>query len=117
MEDQMEERQSEGRRGFPGFFAGLLLGGSLGAAIALLKAAQSGEETRAQIRWKALEVRDTAEQTVTDARSRVAEVGDQVARRSAELQARGKAALDEGEKHLSKAVDETKQAAKALADV
>ena len=34
------------------FFAGLVIGGLIGAALALLLAPQSGEETRAQIRDK-----------------------------------------------------------------
>ena len=37
------------------FFAGLVIGGLVGAALALLLAPQSGEETRAQIRDKSLE--------------------------------------------------------------
>ena len=37
---------------------GLLIGGLIGAATALLMAPKSGEETRAEIRNKALEYRD-----------------------------------------------------------
>ena len=44
------------------FFAGLVIGGLVGAALALLLAPQSGEETRAIIRDKSLEYKDMAEE-------------------------------------------------------
>ena len=50
------------------FFAGLVIGGLVGAALALLLAPQSGEETRAQIRDKSLEFKDRAEEGVLEAR-------------------------------------------------
>jgi gas vesicle protein len=40
------------------FFAGLVMGGVVGASLALLLAPQSGEETRGQIRDKGYELRD-----------------------------------------------------------
>lgn len=40
-----------------GFFAGLLLGGLLGAGISLLYAPQSGEKTRKQLKEKADEAK------------------------------------------------------------
>ncbi len=53
------------------FFAGLVVGGLVGAALALLMAPQSGEETRAQIRDKTLEYKGTAEESVLEARQRM----------------------------------------------
>jgi gas vesicle protein len=50
------------------FFAGLVIGSLVGAALALLLAPQSGEETRAQIRDKSLEYKDRAEEGVLVAR-------------------------------------------------
>jgi gas vesicle protein len=50
------------------FFAGIVIGGLVGAALALLLAPQSGEETRAQIRDKSLEIKDRAEVGVLEAR-------------------------------------------------
>ena len=44
---------------FTGFFVGALVGG----AVALLMAPQSGEETRAQIREKSIEIKEKAETT------------------------------------------------------
>ena len=45
------------------FFAGFLVGGLVGAATALILAPQSGEETREQIRQRAVEIQGRAEDT------------------------------------------------------
>lgn len=46
------------RNDFASFFAGLLVGGLVGAAVALLMAPQSGEETRTMIYDRGIELRD-----------------------------------------------------------
>ncbi len=61
----MSERHSGGGAEF---FAGLVIGGLVGAALATLLAPQSGEETRAQIRDKGLEIKDRAETSVSEVR-------------------------------------------------
>ena len=54
------------------FFAGLLLGGLLGAAMALLFAPQSGEETVSMIRDKGIELKDRmADMSPEDARKAI----------------------------------------------
>jgi gas vesicle protein len=45
---------------FVTFFAGMVIGGLVGAAAAMLLAPQSGEETRALIRDKSIELKDKA---------------------------------------------------------
>lgn len=45
---------------FLAFLIGLLVGGLVGAAVALLYAPQSGEETRAVIREKSIELKEQA---------------------------------------------------------
>ena len=55
------------------FFAGLVIGGLIGAALALLLAPQSGEETRAQIRDKSLECKDWAEEGYVHTREQMQE--------------------------------------------
>ena len=44
--------------GFGSFLVGFLVGGIAGAVVALLYAPQSGEETRGQIKEKAIELKD-----------------------------------------------------------
>ena len=58
---------------FGSFLAGVLIGGLVGAAAALLLAPQSGEETRTQIREKSIEIRDRAEVTLDEAKIRMNE--------------------------------------------
>lgn len=55
---------------FGTFFAGLIVGGLVGAAVALLMAPQSGEETRTYIRDKSIELKDRAVESATEARLR-----------------------------------------------
>ncbi len=52
--------------GFGSFLAGFLIGGLAGALVALLFAPQSGEETRALIRDKAIELRDKSAEAFDD---------------------------------------------------
>jgi gas vesicle protein len=59
------------RSGGAEFFAGLVIGGLVGATLALLLAPQSGEETRAQIRDKSIEVKGRAEEGYMQARQAV----------------------------------------------
>ncbi len=80
------------------FLAGMILGGLVGAAIAMLLAPSSGPETRRQIREKSFELRSQAEQEVEVARQR-----------AAELQERGRVILEEQKTRLSKAVDEARR--------
>jgi gas vesicle protein len=58
---------------FGSFLAGILIGGLVGAAAALLLAPQSGEETRAQIKEKSIEIRDRAGTTLEDAKSKASQ--------------------------------------------
>jgi gas vesicle protein len=57
---------------FGTFFAGLIVGGLVGAAVALLLAPQSGEETRTMIHDKSIELKDRAVEYGQDARARAA---------------------------------------------
>lgn len=57
---------------FGTFFAGLIVGGLVGAAVALLLAPQSGEETRTLIHDRGIELKDRAVEYGQDARARAA---------------------------------------------
>ena len=70
--DYEHEMQHATRSG-PSVVTGLLIGGLIGAGVALLMAPRSGEETRAEIRNKAMEyrdrTRDVVNETVSQAKS------------------------------------------------
>jgi gas vesicle protein len=48
-------------------FAGLVIGGLVGAGLALLLAPQSGEATRSQVRAKSFELKDGASERLAEA--------------------------------------------------
>lgn len=105
---------------FSSFLSGLLVGGLVGAAVALLTAPHSGEETRRIIRDRSIELRDQAseslEQAAADARARADELtkmakerADEVTKYAKErtagirsqaedLKARGEAAIEAAKK-------------------
>ena len=73
------------------FFSGFLIGGLVGAAVALLLAPQSGEETREIIRDRSIELRDQAEVMAKDAMTT-----------AEDLQKRGQVILEEQKSRVSK---------------
>lgn len=92
----------EGEHHSGSFMLGLLIGGLGAAAASLLLAPQSGERTREQIREKAAEARANAE-------ARAAEVAEMAER----VQSQALVALEEGQKQLMKAIEETRAAVEA----
>jgi gas vesicle protein len=94
---------------FGAFLVGFIVGGLTGAVVSLLFAPQSGEETRALIKDKSIELRDkasvTAEQALqkaeaaaTEARARADELAKELRTRGetivSDVKSRGKSALD-----------------------
>lgn len=94
---------------FGAFLVGFIVGGLSGAVVALLFAPQSGEETRALIKDKSIELRDkaqiTAEEAIAraeaaaaDARARADELARQLRERGQgvveDVRERGKTAVD-----------------------
>ncbi|MBI5935919.1 MAG: YtxH domain-containing protein [Chloroflexi bacterium] len=94
---------------FGAFLVGFIVGGLTGAVVSLLFAPQSGEETRALIKDKSIELRDkasvTAEQAIAkaeaaaaEARARADELAHQLKAKGetvvGEVKTRGKTALD-----------------------
>ena len=116
---------------FGTFLAGFVIGGLVGAAVAMLMAPQSGEETRTLIKEKSIELkdrateygadaRDRAEKALEDARTRAdAAIVDLRARsdelaamtreRASELQHRGQVVLDEQRTKLETAVEKLRK--------
>lgn len=91
---------------------GFLLGGLVGAGTALLFAPQSGEETRAAIQNKTVELRDRTTEGVKEAVSQVTnktrEVASSVRGRSQEFVHQGKEVLEHQLDAASKAIDRKK---------
>jgi len=82
------------------FLAGLVLGGLVGAAMAMLLAPASGQDTRRQIKEKSQELKLQAEQQVEDAR-----------KRAEELQERSRVVLEEQKAKLNQAIEDAKHSA------
>src|ERR671925_1211524 len=86
---------------------GFLVGSAIGVATALLFAPRSGEQTRAEIRRKAVELRDrtteTVKDTVSQAKSKAYEIKDTVYEKAEELKQRGKHTANEQLDRVSQA--------------
>jgi len=106
---------------FGAFLVGFIVGGLTGAVAALLFAPQSGEETRALIKDKSIELRDKAQVTAeealakaeaaaAEARARADELAKEVKVRSQEVIAsakeRGKVAIESVRSKVSKKTEE-----------
>ncbi len=70
---------------FGAFLVGFIVGGLSGAVVALLFAPQSGEETRALIKDKSIELRDKAQVTAEEALARAEQVASEARARAEEL--------------------------------
>ena len=116
LENEVEAIQRRGRPVKP-ILGGFLVGSAIGVATALLFAPRSGEETRAELRGKAVELRDrtseTVKDTVSQAKSKAYEVKDSVTdtvRAKAEgLKQRGKHTINRKLDDVSEAVETGKQ--------
>jgi gas vesicle protein len=70
---------------FGAFLVGFVVGGLTGAVVALLFAPQSGEETRALIKDKSIELRDKAQVTAEEALARAEKLAADARLRAEEL--------------------------------
>ena len=96
---------------FGAFITGFVIGGLVGAAVSLLLAPQSGEDTRTLIREKSIEIKDQVEQTAEEARVKAEKLATDAKLKAEELQQRGQVVLDEQKSRIEKAVDAGKKAA------
>ncbi len=123
---------SEQGNDFGTFLVGFVIGGLVGAAVALLMAPQTGEETRAAIMEKSIELKDKAvvsaeearsraekamedarvqaEESVEELRMRIDELAQVTKERASELQQRGQTVLDEQKARLSGSKESTQKA-------
>lgn len=90
-------------KGYPGeFLAGFIVGGLVGAAVALLFAPQSGEETRTLIREKGVELGERADQVNAEARRKAEEIQLQAKDKAGEFQGKMKQAVEDGKAAAAK---------------
>jgi gas vesicle protein len=107
----MSDRGSD----FGAFLSGFVIGGLVGAAVALLMAPQSGEETRAMIRDRSIELKDQVEQTATEARARAEQLARDARAKAEDLQKQSIETLQEQKARIEDAIEAGKKAAKAKA--
>jgi gas vesicle protein len=125
----MSDRDSD----FGSFLVGFVVGGLVGASVALLLAPQSGEETRTLIREKSIELKDKAVETAeeararaekamedartraesayAEARARAEELSTLTKERAVELQKRGQVVLEEQKSRIGSAIEAGKKVA------
>jgi gas vesicle protein len=99
------------------FLAGFILGGLVGAAVAMILAPSSGQETRKQLTDRGLELRGRAEekieearkraeQAAEEARKRAEQAAEEARKRAEELQERGRVVLEEQKSRITSAVSQ-----------
>jgi gas vesicle protein len=86
---------SSERDEFGAFLVGFIVGGLTGAVVSLLFAPQSGEETRALIRDKSIELRDRASETAEEAMARAESAAAEARARAEELAKMARTRADE----------------------
>jgi len=77
-----------GAQSFLAFLIGIVLGGLIGAAVALLYAPQSGEETRAAIRERSIELKEQAMEQASALRDQAQQQVQSLQQQVTELQGR-----------------------------
>lgn len=84
---------------------GFLVGSAIGVATALLFAPRSGEETRMELREKAIDLRDrtteSVKDTVSQTKSKMYGLKDSVQEKAQELKQRGKHTMNREWDHVS----------------
>ncbi len=93
---------------------GMIVGGLIGATAMLFLAPQSGEETRAEIKDKALELRDKTADTVKDTVSQVAsKAGDLTGNLKGGVKGKAKDLKHKGQDLLVEQLDRASEAVEA----
>lgn len=88
---------------------GLLIGAAIGAATALLMAPRSGEETRAEIRNKAMEYRDRTRDVVNEAKTKAQDLKEGMVEKAEDLRNRGKETVNQQLDQVSQAAEAGKR--------
>ncbi len=112
--------QNNGETG--AFLAGFILGGLVGAAVAMIMAPSSGTETRKQLVDRGLELRSKTESRLEEARKRAEEMSGDVKtraekaaedarKRAEELQERSRVILEEQKSRITSAIEDSRKSA------
>lgn len=96
---------------FGAFVAGFLIGGLVGAATALLMAPQSGEETRAIIQEKSIELKDAATTAAEDAIARAEAAAADARAYADEMKAKAEEAIANIQQAQEQAVENIEESA------
>lgn len=96
-----------------GFLSGFVLGALAGAAMAVVLAPQSGEETRDLIRGKAHEFKGKAMDLASDLRERASGLADDLREQADELNKRGRETFSNVRDQLNDAIETGKKTARS----
>lgn len=106
-EHHEHQRERRGSRWLTGF----MFGGLAGLTVSLLIAPQSGRQTRELLRYKAVQLRQLAEQTVTDTREKVNELSEEARMQAMTFRQRGEEFVEEQKQRVTRTATAVKQAA------
>ena len=105
---------------FGAFLVGFIVGGLSGAVVALLFAPQTGEETRALIKDKSIELRDraqiSAEEAIARAEAAAAEARARADDLARQLRERGQGVYDDVRERGKTAMDDVRERSKTAMD-
>jgi gas vesicle protein len=95
------------------FLAGFFVGGLVGAALAIFFAPQSGKETQAFVRDKAIELREQGVEWSAEARRRAEDATVEARKRTEDLQAKAQDTLARGKDAATQQLETLKSKAQA----
>ncbi|RPI34268.1 MAG: YtxH domain-containing protein [Chloroflexota bacterium] len=102
---------------FSSLVKGLLIGGLVGAGVALLSAPRTGMETREMIRDKSMEIKDRAMETAEEARRRAEDVTRKGVDRASELKERGQVLVSDQKNRLDSIVEGIREGARTYTEL
>jgi gas vesicle protein len=117
--EQMDEEYKEmERRGgsFGSMMKGILVGGLIGAGLALLSAPRSGDETREILRDKSLEIREKAMDKADEARTKAEDLARQGTDKANDLVERGQEVVNTQKTNLQSVVEGIRTGVKTYAE-